>query len=220
MNRGRVLLGAVAWISTVQFFVTGAIVASRWSDPSYSYRLNTISSLGVTKCLNQGDLYICSPWHAAANVSWIIAGLCMLAGAVLTASVFPRDRIGRWGTWLFGVSGAGLTIVGANPDNLRGGLHGIGAVLAMVGGDIALILLGISLRRAGQWGRLAMAAPVFGAAGLIALPLMLVFQSSAEGALERVAAYPIIAFYILFGLAIVLTRPGSGGADSATRAAT
>lgn len=207
MHRGRVLLGAVAWISTVQFFVMGAIVASRWSDPSYSYRLNTISSLGVTKCLNQGDLYICSPWHAAANVSWVIAGLCMVAGAVLTAPVFPRDRIGRWGTWLFGVSGAGLTIVGANPDNLRGGLHGVGAVLAMAGGDAALILLGVSLRRAGQWVRPASAAPVLGAAGLIALPLMLVFQSSAEGVLERVAAYPIVAFYIVFGLAIVLTRP-------------
>jgi len=207
MKHGRVLLGAAAWISTVQFFVVGVIVASRWSNPSYDYRLNTISSLGVTSCLTQGNLYICSPWHTAANVSWAVSGCCMAAGALLTAPAFPRGRVARCGLWLFGASGAGLVVVGLNPDNLRGGLHGAGATVSLVGGDLALIVLGLALRRARQWGRLGPVGLLLGVAGLIALPLMLVFQRSAEGLLERVSAYPIIVFYILFGIAIVRTRP-------------
>jgi len=201
MTRGRVMLGAALWISTVQFFAVEAIVGSRWTDPSYNYRINTISSLGVTKCQNQGSLYICSPWHTAANTSCVIAGFCILIGALLLAQAFPRDAAGRAGAWLYAASGAGLAVVGLDPDNLRGNLHAVGAITSLVGGDLALILVGISLLRAGRWRQVAAIGLVLGAAGLVALPLMLVFQSSAEGVLERVAAYPIVAFYTVYGVA-------------------
>jgi hypothetical membrane protein len=199
MARRRVLLGGFVWIAVGQYFLVNVLVASRWSDPSYNPLRDTISSLGETSAR--------SPWHDAANVSWVVTGVAMLIGAVLTAPAFPQDRTARAGLRLLRANGVGLAIVGLNPDDLRIGLHVVGAAVSLVGGNVALILLGLSLRRAGQWRLLGSVSLICGVAGLLALLLMQVGGTGSRGLFERIAADPVVAWYVVCGIVIVRAAP-------------
>jgi hypothetical membrane protein len=214
MARRRVLLGGIAWIATGLYFPANAAVASRWSNPAYDFRRDTISSLGKTSsCTTASGTHICSPWHTAANASWIFTGLAMLIGAVLAAPALPRDRRGRTGLWLVKINGVGLAIVGLDPDNLRPGPHAIGAAMALLGGNLALVTLGLALRRADLWPRLGTAGLACGIAGLTSLVLMQTSPGADTGLLERIAGDPVIAWYLALGIALVLARRISPGSD-------
>lgn len=209
MARRRVLLGGIAWIATGQYFLANVLAASRWSDPAYDFRRDTISSLGETSCAAvTGGTRACSPWHAAANVSWIATGLAMVIGALLTAPAFPaglngdRDRWSRLGLWLVVANGVGLAIVGLNPDDVRPGPHVVGAVLSLVGGNLALVALGVALRRAGQWRWLGTAGLAAGITGLTSLAVMRT-STGDTGLFERIAGDPVVAWYFVCGIVVV-----------------
>ncbi|WP_411146799.1 DUF998 domain-containing protein [Streptomyces sp. x-80] len=205
-NPRRMRLGAILWICSAQFFVVNVIVAARWSAPPYNPARHMISSLGTTECLTQNQTYVCSPWHTAANLSWIIAGGCIVLGTILVAPMFPRDRLGRTATLLSAVAGTGLALVGLFPDNVDIGPHIAGAVLLIGGGNTALILLGRSLRTARECKRLATAAPIVGVVGLVAVALMLTVGMAADvpGLFERIAGYPVIAAFPICGIAALI----------------
>lgn len=91
-SSGRgVLLGAILWILSLEFFVGQAVAQSAWHTP-YSMLTNSISDLGNTACgtwppasvnLARPGLsasYVCSPRHAVMNVSFIVAGVLILLG--------------------------------------------------------------------------------------------------------------------------------------------
>src|SRR3954468_21014564 len=86
--------GALIWILAIQFFIAQAIVQAAWTTP-FSLTANYISDLGNTTCGPypvESNMYVCSPWHAGINASFIAQGVIILAGIALISGAFPAGR--------------------------------------------------------------------------------------------------------------------------------
>src|SRR6185436_952573 len=112
-------LGALAWLLAAQFFVAQIAVASAWTIP-FSLKTLVISDLGNTACgpyPNPSSVIVCSPWHAAMNTSFIIVGITMAAGAILTRGAFKAGWRRTFAVALFVAAGIGVLMVGVYPEN-------------------------------------------------------------------------------------------------------
>ncbi|MFF2552198.1 DUF998 domain-containing protein [Nocardia sp. NPDC058058] len=205
-------LGALAWVSIIQYFVFLFVVQARWTTP-YSWIRNAISDLGATTCFRSDSVeaWVCSPWHRVANVSWVIAGACMTIGALALYRLFPRNKLSHIGSGLYAVAGIGLIVVGLNPEDADSHLHGIGAVIAIAGGIAAMLCLSIALRRAGQWLPVARTGIVLGVAAICGFIVMAarVGGPARFGLWERIAAFPVLIWLILCGAYLLLGARGA-----------
>src|SRR5229473_5466772 len=114
-----VLVGALAWLLAVQFFVAQVVVASAWTTP-FSLKTRYISDLGNTACGHyppRSSLIVCSPWHAGMNASFIIVGITMAVGAILARRAFEAGWRRRLAVTLFVAAGLGVVMVGVYPEN-------------------------------------------------------------------------------------------------------
>src|SRR5262249_45155354 len=84
-------LRSIVWVLAVQLFISPAVAQSAWTKP-FSLRQNFISDLGNTTCVVyplDSNSYVCSPWHAWMNASFIVLGLTILFGGALVPKAFP-----------------------------------------------------------------------------------------------------------------------------------
>jgi hypothetical membrane protein len=199
-----VRVGAVAWILAVQFFVAQIVVASAWTVP-FSLKTRMISDLGNTACgpaRRPVAAVHCSPWHAVMNASFVIVGITMAAGALLTRRAFLDRWQATLAAALFVVAGAGVILVGLNPENENAGIHLVGAGVNFVAGNTALILFGLGLPKSPRRPWLRWFTIAAGVAGLIAT-MMIVLQRDlglGPGGIERVAAYTTSSWQVVAGL--------------------
>ncbi|SFP53968.1 hypothetical membrane protein [Amycolatopsis arida] len=213
------IAGGLAWLALGQFFVLHLVVQSAWPRP-YSWVRNDISDLGSTACGAVGGRHVCSPWHAAMNVSFVISGVCIAAGAVLLAGTLRAGWPARAAAALLTVAGAGVVLVGLNPGDLRIAPHLAGAVAAAAGGNAGVLLLGVALRRAGRpVGTVGVVAGVLGFVGMAVAALQLAGVLGGlhvwSGATERVAMLPMLVAMIVIGAAALRsTGPSSTGPSS------
>ena len=202
-----VRLGAVVWILAAQFFVAQAVVQTAWTTP-FSLTQNFVSDLGNTVCGpypgGQGR-FVCSPWHAAMNASFIVQGLIIIAGALLLRSIFPRGAARSASLVLLVLAGIGNIGVGLFPENVDITWHEVGAALHFLLGNAGVMALGFSLRRSRGRDAEALLAVVSGAAGLAATGLFIAGQDLGigVGGMERVAAYAVPLWLIVFGTSLV-----------------
>jgi hypothetical membrane protein len=119
-------------------------VAARWAPP-YSVSRNTISDLGNTACRAYGGRLVCSPLHGVMNASFITLGVTMMVGSVLILRQLGRSRGAAVGLAAMTISGLGVIMVGAFPENSVPAWHGIGAGVTFVVGPLGILLLGRSL---------------------------------------------------------------------------
>jgi hypothetical membrane protein len=197
MGRSRNLrLGPALYVASIQYFLAQLLVALRWSPP-YSWSRNTISDLGNTACGDYGGKLVCSPLHDVMNASFAVLGITMIAGSVLIWRRAGPGRSAAAGLALMAVSGAGVILVGLFPENSVPALHGTGAGLSFVAGNVGIIVVGQSLPLA-----LRLYSTVSGGAALVALGYFASGQylGLGEGGLERVVAYPQTAWLIVTGL--------------------
>jgi hypothetical membrane protein len=180
-------IGFVLWSVCFQFFVCEQIARLGWPGP-YSMTRGYISDLGAAR----------SPLHIVMNGSFQLQGLLIVFGAVLVRRFFPAKPVYRIALNLLAVAGMGILVVGLVPEDESARLHMIGAVANFVGGNLAMILLG--LKNGKQWyGRATLA---LGTVGLLAT-LVLMFRSglgSEIGLVERLAAYPLPLWLTWTGL--------------------
>ena len=187
---------------------TQGIVATQWV-PRYSRKRNYISDLGNTACgpfaVPHGtSMYVCSPWHAAMNVSFVVAGMLTAAGAVLLRHAWPR-RLATVMLVSWVLIGLGKALVGLVPENTEVGLHLLGALNVPVGSAV-IMLFSFALRRTNLM--VAAAGMVLGAVGLAGSILSTVGQfagSSAyaglgAGGMERVSVYPGLVWALMIGV--------------------
>ncbi len=197
--------GAIAWVLAVQFFITQIVVATAWSRP-FSLKSDYISDLGNTVCgpYPAGSAHmVCSPWHVAMNVSFIVLGLTMIIGARLTRGAFPAGWVRTLAITLFTLAGIGVIVVGIYPENIDNARHVLGAGLNFVAGNIAMIVFGLALaQRPADRGALTVTSIGLGALGLTATLLFVSgnFLGIGLGGMERVAAYPMTVWQIIAGL--------------------
>lgn len=205
----RTTRGAWFLVATVQYLVAEALTAAAWSPIGYSYAHNYISDLGVPECVRL-DRVVCSPLWFVMDASFVIEGIITLAALVLLARVIPR----RWRVPVVAlglVYCVGIVIVGVFPGStaeviggsaFRATMHSLGALLAILGGNLWSIAAGAAfLRRWRGWALCSIGLGVFGiAAGIASTQTDL---GLGVGGIERLAVYPIILWLILTGLAVI-----------------
>lgn len=211
VDSGRAIgLGAIIWILAVQFFIAQGIVQTAWRTP-FSLARNFISDLGNTACAPyplDSISYVCSPWHAWMNASFILLGLMILIGGVLLRAAFPAGISRAIGFALLWLAGIGIVGVGLFPENENIGLHRIGAAGHFVLGNLGMVALGIALKQGRERQLLAGYSIVSGVVGLIATVLFITdhYLGLGIGGMERVAAYPLPLWLIVIGLLRIRSR--------------
>ena len=212
-------LAAVVWlVAAATFFALEAIAAAGFK-PSYSYANNFISDLGVPTPGMLDGHYIDSTRAALMNLDFIAHGAFFVMAAALifraTAALNGRARTAFLVLAL--VHGAGMTLVGTfhgSAEALADGTaryHSLGAVLAICGANGAIILAGRNAHRLGAsltYGYASLAIGVLGflsAAALLASGL-----DTIPGVWERGAAYSVMLWEIVTGLALLHSLRGRG----------
>lgn len=198
----RPLAGPIVWVLCAQYFLVQVVVASAWKQLPYSWRDNSISDLAATSCGQFDDRFVCSPLHGLMNISLILLGLTMAIGSAL---MYQEFRKARSGFYLMGVAGIGAILVGFFPENTMYPIHLLGADLAFVLSNIALIIFGLRLRLP-RWSRWYSVG-----SGTVALVALFLFLSHMDfflglGGMERVVAYPQTIWLIVSGLYMLKSR--------------
>jgi hypothetical membrane protein len=191
-----VWMGPAIWIATLEYFAIQAIVAGAFL-PAYDWTQNTISDLGNTRPC--GEQQFCSPRHALMNTGLVILGVVMIAGAILTHQEFKDRRRARWGFLSMAIAGLGATVVGFAPENVHHTLHLVAAFVAIGFGNLALVIFACRLPELNLRFRvLTWLAVLIGVPGC----LLFVLQNyvAGKGATERIAAYPVTAWLLAFGV--------------------
>ncbi len=142
---------------------------------------------------------MCSPLHGVMNASFLTLGVTMMVGSVFILRQFGQSRGSATGLTAMTISGLGVIMVGAFPENSVPALHGIGAGVTFVVGNAGMIILGRSLNLPAP---LRLYSYLSGALALIALGCFVRGQylRLGEGGMERVVAYPQTAWLIVIGL--------------------
>lgn len=207
----RPLLGAIAWILALQFFVAQGIVQAAWTTP-FSLVHNMISDLARVTCAPlvraPGFEFACSPWHALMNASIALNGVLIPLGALLTRSWWPSSRLLRTGLMMIALTSPGHFMVAIFPSDTAplGHLIGAGSILAL--GNPGMVVSGIALwpERRGP----SIASLLLGLTGIVGT-MLFVYETDLGiglGGMERVAFYPLTLWCGYQGIAIAraLTR--------------
>jgi hypothetical membrane protein len=147
------------------------------------------------------------------DAAFVFLGLVMAAGSLFIYQEFnyadkkdPQRRAAFVGFLLMAIAGLGAIMVGAFPENKIGILHAIGAGLAIVAGNLGILVLGLAITSLPEGLRTFMR--LFSVISLVAA---ICFASSqffglGKGTIERVAAYPMSVWLIVFGMYISRTH--------------
>jgi len=199
--------GAIAWLLAIQFFIAQLVVQLAWATP-YSLATNYISDLGNTHCgpyPSGSGAYVCSPWHAWMNGSFILLGMSILLGAALVRRAFPPGRISAAGLAFVALAGPGVILVGLFPENVDISTHMFGAAVEFISGNLGMVVLGIALGATRRHARLAAYSIGSGVVGLLATWLFVSgeYLGLDIGGMERLAAYALPLWLIVAGVALV-----------------
>ncbi|WP_367126330.1 DUF998 domain-containing protein [Streptomyces phytohabitans] len=203
--------GLAFLVACTAYWVGEAVAAHAWSTPAYSYADNLISDLGVTSRTVFDDRIADSPRSWALNGAWILNAL-LVSWAATRAPGFRAA--GRLGQCMFGFTLAyavGLVTIAffhETPSETFP-FHFIGAVLAIGGGNVVVLLAAVQSRRLRWPPLLTGALTVLATVGSVSCLLHPVLHVEAAGTFERLAAYPVLAAQLVAGVALLLNRPAA-----------
>jgi hypothetical membrane protein len=143
------------------------------------------------------------------NASFVVLGLAMIGGSLLVCRYMPTTKFQAVGFMSIAIGGVGAVMVGIFPENTIPALHGIGAALPFLIGNVGLLILGFSLG-----GPVALRIYTV-LSGSVALIFLAFYASShfvglGEGAIERVVAYPQTVWLIVLGIYVIASKPSAG----------
>ena len=174
-------LGALVFLLRPTYIATEVVTAAA-TKGGYSFVSDSVSRLGEVGC----SAAYCSPRHEVMNGSFMAYGVALAAGALLLAR-----PLGPWVTGLLVVSGVSSYATGLAPLDQDATLHAIAATPLFVAQPVALLLLGVRVRR--QSPHLGAALLATGAVtAAAAVGFVLSGEGRAAGALERAALWPVL----------------------------
>ncbi len=215
VNKLRPLAAAAFLLGPVIYLAAEAIAAAAWKSPSYSYADNWISDLGsATAGVFQGR-QLDSPLHAIMNTGFIVQGILFGIATVLLSRTLngrPRTFTAVTGT----VTMIGYILVGTFHGSLQAQqngtlpLHFTGATLAILGGNVLALVLGLHWRKTSPTRLIGLVSIVLGTFGLASVTaLFLTFNAGLpSGAIERGSVYTIVIWQLAVAAAL-LRRAGS-----------
>jgi hypothetical membrane protein len=202
-NRRYAVSAAVAWLSAGLAYLTLEAVAAAAFRPHYSYARNLISDLGIPS----DD----SPLAWLMNTAFCVQGTLFLVGAILTVRAVEARTAGLFVS-LAAANAVGNLLIAAfhsGPASHANGtawVHAIGAVLAIVGGNVAILA---GSRIVSGWHRKV--SVVLGGFGLLSFALFVIeLEASSSlplGVLERCSVYSITAWQLFTAAWLLSRRP-------------
>lgn len=191
----RKVAGITFIIGSLYYIIAEAISATYFNASIFNtYLFHTISELGIPN----GN----SPLSWLMNSAFILIGLVMLFGSFYKFKDFiVKNNIAYY---IFTVITAlGVIIVGlihgGNP--LTSGYHTLGAVMAILGGNILLVLVSRSMDEFSNYQK---ATLVLGVIGLMAFWMMFFSMGNVYmPTLERLSVYPMIIWSFLTGFYLI-----------------
>lgn len=202
-SRLRYRIGGGIWICAIQFFIVQALTQAQWTTP-FSLKTNYISDLGNTICalypIHNG-VYVCSPWHALMNMSFVLQGIIIFSGATLIRHVL-QTRLQTATYILMVITAIGMVGVGVFPENENNSAHILSAGTQFITGNTAMVIIGGVCMMAHRWRKYALFSMSLGIIGLLATWLFSneYFFSLGIGGMERVAAYTLPIYLICTGI--------------------
>lgn len=186
-------VAGIALIIGSLYYLLAEVISAAFFKASISntYIFHTISELGIPN----GN----SPLFWLMNSAFILIGLTLLLGNFykLKDLIIKNKSIFYIFTLItaFGVIIVGL-VHGGNP--LTSGYHTLGAVMAILGGNILLVLIS---RFMGEFGNYQKATLLLGIIGLIAFWVMFFnIQSIYMPVFERLSVYTLIIWSFMTGI--------------------
>jgi hypothetical membrane protein len=188
---------AACWLTAGCGYLILEAVAATGSRSPYGYATNLISDLG------RPDLNALAP---VMNGAFVLQGTGFLAGAILVRNAQSTSKTKAF-VALAATNTLGNLVVGTVHS---GGswLHVAGAVLAIVGGNTA-ILAGSPIVDTDGWYRAAsrgLAALGLTAFAALAAQTVAHTEIAPNAVLERVSVYTIIAWQVLSAIQLLRTR--------------
>jgi hypothetical membrane protein len=181
------------------YLLAERVSALAWRHPGYRYSENYISDLGIPGC----GAHFCSPLYNVMNAGFATEGLLFIAGALL---LYPWGKL-RVALLLAAIHGMGGVLIalfhsGGTADGVT--LHQIGAVMAIGGGNLCLIAVGLACvlkMQRSHFGYFSLLSGAFGLACMLLIPSGLF----PVGLIERAAVYPITLWQIVTGIALLIS---------------
>ena len=215
MNPLRPLTATIFLLGSAIYLAAEAITAAAWKSPRYSYADNWISDLGSATSGVFQDRELNSPLHVVMNTGFIVQGLLFgIATVLLSRTMSGRSRF----TAVTGVvTMIGYILVGTFHGSLQAQqngtlpLHFTGATLAIVGGNVLALVLGIHWRKSAQTRLIGLVSIVVGAFGLVSVVvLFLTFGAGLpSGAIERGSVYTIVIWQLAVATTLLRSRDNS-----------
>lgn len=184
--------GAVFVIGSLYYIIAEAISATFFNASIFStYVFHTISELGIPNSN--------SPLFWLMNSAFILIGLTLIFSNFYKFKDFiARNRVVFYIMTL--VTGLGVIIVGlihgGNP--ITSGYHTLGAVMAILGGNVLLVVVSRSMNQFSLYQKITL---ILGVIGLAAFWIMFFnVESVYMPVFERLSVYPLIVWSFLTGL--------------------
>ncbi|MEU8613440.1 DUF998 domain-containing protein [Actinoplanes sp. NPDC048791] len=215
MTKLRPLAAAAFLLGPMIYLAAEAITAAAWKSPDYSYADNWISDLGsATAGVFQGR-ELDSPLHVVMNSGFVVQGLLFGIATVLLSRTMSGRRTFIAVTGI--VTMIGYILVGTFHGSLQAQqngtlpLHFTGATLAIFGGNVLALVLGIHWRKSSRTRLIGLVSIVVGAIGLVSvIALFLTFDAGLpSGAIERGSVYTIVIWQFAVAIALLRDRADS-----------
>ena len=190
--------GIVLLIGSLYYLIAEAISATFFNASLFNtYLFHTISELGIPN----GN----SPLFWLMNSAFILIGLTLLFAVFYKFKDFIVKNNIIISIFTF-ITSIGVIIVGlihgGNPLTL--GYHAMGAVMAILGGNILLVLISRSME---DFGKYQQATLILGIIGLAAFWIMFFSMGSIYMPVyERLSVYPLIVWSFLTGTFLLLNN--------------
>lgn len=190
--------GIVLLIGSLYYLIAEAISATFFNASIFNtYVFHTISELGIPN----GN----SPLFWLMNSAFILIGLALLFAVFYKFKDFIVKNNIIISIFTF-ITSIGVIIVGlihgGNPLTL--GYHAMGAVMAILGGNILLVLISRSME---DFGKYQQATLILGIIGLAAFWIMFFSMGSIYMPVyERLSVYPLIVWSFLTGIFLLLNN--------------
>lgn len=187
--------GIVFIIGSVYYMLAEAVSATFFNASIFNtYIFHTISELGIPNSN--------SPLFWLMNSAFIIIGLTLMFGNFYRF----KDSIAKNKVLIYIltlITGIGVIIVGlihgGNP--LTSGYHTLGAVMAILGGNLLLVLISKSMKEFELYQKITL---ILGAIGLIAFWIMFFnMESVYMPVFERLSVYTMILWSFITGVCLL-----------------
>lgn len=187
-------------------YLLGEFISSlAWENPDYHYLTNYISDLGVpivTKMIN-------SPWHNIMNTGFITYGILAFGAFYLLQNVFRKRR--RVVLCLAFIQSLGIILVGFFPGYDWWGVifHGLGAFMAIVGGNLCLIFASHAIQQASSQKSFVIFSNLLGIVGVISFILCISLSTvfTYDAIFERISVYTIMLWDLVFAGYLLKVKP-------------